>query len=185
MEWTDSLVEGQLSPVRPMQALEDLGGANVPLKRTVPLEGEHSSSGSSSESAEEESTTGDESVDPVECHVQYVISLESDEEDTVLSPKKVEPKPDANAAPSGCSAPAPHLLVEPAENSEDWCPEIQDYQVAGDAMEFEYAMDCIVSDEEKEGCEASTQKGVFKDSFFGFLWSDIINKVQSETYVVN
>ena len=161
MEWTDSLVEGQLSPVRPMQPLENVGSGNESLKRAVPMESEHqcSSDSSSEESAEEESSTSDESVAPVECHNPDVICLESDEEETVLSPKKVEPKPDA--APSGSSAAALTVL----ESSQDWSPEIQDSQVAGDVMEYEYAMEKVLSDEEKEGLEASTQKGVFKDGF--------------------
>eukprot|EP00435_Cladocopium_sp_Y103_P039668 s1285_g10.t1 len=172
MEWTDSLVEDNLSPVRPMQPLEDGEASNGPLKRTMPLEGDNSSE-SSTESAEEESSTSDESVDPVECHVPYIICLESDEEDTVLSPKKTEPKPDSYPAttPSGSSAAAARApeLDEMKGNADAFSPEVQDSQVAGDVMEGDFCMENIVSDEDAEGCEASTQKGVFKDSYFCFL----------------
>ena len=165
VEFTDTMIQDQLSPVRPMQQLENVSDSTGPLKRTNALD---AGSSSSDESAEEEGSTSDESVDPVECHIPYVIDLESDDE-TVLSPKKPEMEADIHPAtvpPGSSAAPAtaPPVFVESPGPSKPFSPEIQDSQVAGDFMEGGANQDFIVSDEEVEVGD-STQKGVFKDSY--------------------
>ena len=180
MELTDTMIQDQLSPVRQMQPLENVDDSMGPLKRTNPLDDESDSSGSS-ESAEEEGSTSDESV---ECHVPYVIDLESDEE-TILSPKKPEKEADIHpaTAPHGYSAApaiAPPILVESLGPSKAFSPEIQDSQVPGDFMEGDAYQATIISDEEVEGGE-STQKGVFKDSYFVCDLLDLTINVMSET----
>lgn len=84
------------------------------LKRAVPLEKADVSSGESSdeESAEEESSVEDEMVEPITNHLPEIISIDSDDDQALLSPKKIGPTEPLTDQPNAASASS----AEPQQN---------------------------------------------------------------------
>ena len=125
---------------------DSLGGVSGVSPHVTEKDNENTSSSSESEGAEEESSTDDEMVEPVERHERCTYVIDSDEE-TLLSPQK--PKP--------ASSEQEHS-GEPEDRNAGCSRSLPSEPLALDLrVKIEEVMD---SDEENT---KSTSKGVFKD----------------------